>query len=295
MKTVRGRTRKSKKAEIIILENRSTEKKEKKPPGLKQSVEHTEVDMVKIEVNLKKTGKKVQYGTNKEKALIETRKTAAKEDFDTFNLNRQGTRKSRRCVRKNVRLGSEPAEVKIVTKTRGLKVEKKLKDSKVSKSVSTKLQSPITGSKNKKQTKNLHNGKKRKSTSTTLNDSKHSNINVKKQNLIHKAIETPRKSTRTHSARIQLKTVSKTKSKQNKVDDTSVGIEPSVSNTSTSTNYGNARRSLNQPDKDFKKYFEMNGLFNNNKSLTIPIMLLSDDEVNKLIAVKRLVPKLYLF
>ncbi|XP_025191961.1 stress response protein NST1-like [Melanaphis sacchari] len=228
--------------EMKGLEKRSVLKKVNEPVN-NRSVAHTEINLVKNHgvvppVQFKKKNEQEQKNrTNTEQALIETRKAATKEDFETFNPRERGVKKCVGFDGKNSKtIESKLPEVKMVTRTRGLRVEEKLKESNVSKNVSTKLRPQIKSSgstsiassttvenlsiasnDNKKQTKNTDDGNK---VCTTVhvprgNDKNFKDLNIepnvliRQDNLNREVIDTPR--TRTRSSSFKKKTISENK------------------------------------------------------------------------------------
>jgi len=226
------------------------------------------------------------------KSLIETRKVTAKEDVETFNLRERGIRKCIGLDGKNTKvIEPKSSEVKMVTRTRGLKVEEKLKELDTIKIAScTKLRpqlilerSPlpsiassnsvenlsISSHEYKKQTKNTDDGNKRNSTSNISNDKKHyrdlnagSCVNVKKDNFNHEALGTPR--TRTRSSSFKQKTISETKSsKQSQDNGAAIISKETIKKKTTSTL---KRQEL------AKHFFNSDGL--------IPVVLLDSRDLN---------------
>lgn len=246
-----------KEIEIKGLEKRNVLKKVNET-GNNRSVGHTEVKLAKNP--FKKKNEDFQNEKKKEqliietskvpmehkKSLIETRKVTTKEDVEKFNLRERGIRKCIGLDGKNTKvIEPKSSEVKMVTRTRGLKAEKKLKELDYMKMSSftkgrpqvilTKYSPPPKGSSNfvenlstssheyKKQTKNTDDGNKRNSTSNIPNDKRHyrdlnvgSRVSVKKDNFNHEDLGTPR--TRTRSSSSKQKTISETKSSKQSQD-----------------------------------------------------------------------------
>jgi len=264
-----------KEIEIKGLEKRNVLKKVNET-GNNRSVGHTEVKLAKNPS--KKKNEDFQNETKIEqssietskvpmehkKSLIETRKVTTKEDVEIFNLRERGIRKCVGLDGKNTKvIEPKSSEVKMVTRTRGLKVEKKLKELEYMKMASfskgrpqvvlTKYSPPPKGSSNsvenlsissheyKKQTKNTDDGNKRNSTSNIPNDKRHyrdlnvgSRVSVKKDNFNHEALDTPR--TRTRSSSFKQKTISETKSSKQSQDNSAAIIsKEAIKKKSTST------------------------------------------------------------
>jgi len=242
-----------------------------------RSVGYTEVKSVKI--TLKKKNEDFQNETKMEqlnietskvpiehkKSSIETRKVTPKEDVEIFNLRERGIKKCIGLDGKNTKvIEPKSSEVKIVTRTRGLKIEENLKNLELIKTMAySKMEarvhiiddlalSSIISSNSvqnrsnfsheyKKQTKNTDDENKRNSTSNIPNDKRHSRdlnvgsrVSVKKDNFNHEALCTPR--TRTRSSSFKQKTISEAKSSKRSQDNSAAIIsKETIKKKTTST------------------------------------------------------------
>ncbi|CAI6358025.1 unnamed protein product [Macrosiphum euphorbiae] len=179
--------------------------------------------------------------TNIERELIESRKAPTNDDYETFNLRERGIMKCMGLEGKTSKeIETNSTEVKMITKTRGLKVEEKLKESYVYKNVSTKLRPQIkylgspsySGSSTsienpsipsheyKKKLMNTDDNSKRNTTSKTLYDNKNNrdinidpSVIVRKENLNREVIGIPRTLTLSSSFNQKI-TLETTSSKQ---------------------------------------------------------------------------------
>lgn len=293
------------------LNNRCTLKKVKEPVN-NQSVGHTEVNLAMhygvSPVYFKKKTEHLENDTKIKQGLIQSRKAATKDDFETFNLREKGIKKcmeSEESCSKGIETKSN--EVKMITRTRGLKVEEKLKETNVSRYVSTKLRPQIQFSgfpsssasptivenpsipsyEYKKQTKNTDDSTKQNSTSNLLYDNKNnrdlnidSSVIVRKENLNREVIGIPR--TRTRSSSFKQRTISETRSsKQDQVDGAAI-IPKEVAGTKTIVSISThpehqTTRAKSPPKTIFNKH-----TFNDNnggKTLIIPVVMLNTNEI----------------
>lgn len=291
-----------KETEIKGLEKRNVLKKVNET-GNNRSVGHSEVKLVKNP--FKKKNEDFQNETKIEqlfietskvpmehkKSLNETRKVTVK-DVETFNLRERGIRKCIGLDAKNTKvIEPKSPEVKMVTRKRGLKVDKKFKALDIIKMASCSKQRPrvilqryspphiensnsvekvsISSHEYKKQTKNTDDGNKRNSTSNIPNDKRHyrdsnvaSRVSVKKDIFNPEALGTPR--TRTRSSSFKQKTISETKSSKQSQDNSAAIV-------SKETIKKNTISTLKHQELA-KHFFNTGGL--------IPVVLLDSRDLN---------------
>ncbi|KAL4103606.1 hypothetical protein QTP88_018967 [Uroleucon formosanum] len=295
--------------EIKGLDKRSTLKKVKEP-GNHRSSSHPEVNLLKNRgvvspVHFKKNNEHAENNTNVEQVLIESRKSPSKDDIETFDLRERGIRK---CVgtegKTSKEIETKSTEVKMITRTRGLKVEEKLKESNVSKNMSinlrpqikssgsssfsassTRVENPsISSYEYKKQSRNTDDNSKRNTISNISYDNKNNRdinmypIVVVRENLNREVIGTPR--TRTRSLSFMQKIISETKSSKQDQDNSTATIPKETVRTktivSTSTHPDHQTiRSKSPPKTTFNKH-----AFNDcGKTLVIPLVMLTTSEI----------------
>ncbi|XP_029341466.1 uncharacterized protein LOC100162654 isoform X2 [Acyrthosiphon pisum] len=298
--------------EIKGLDKRSTLKKLKEP-GSNRSFGHPEVNLVKNygvvpPVHFKKNNEHLENDTNIEQELIESRKAPINDDFETFNLRERGIKKCMGSEGKTSKeIETNSTEVKMITRTRGLKVEEKLKEPYVSKNVSTKLRPQIKSSGSssssasptslenpsipsyeyKKQTRNTDDNSKRNTASNTLYDNKNNtdinidpSVIVRKENLNREVIGIPR--TRTRSSSFKQKIISETTSSKQDQDNGAAIIPKETVGTktivSTSTHPDHQTTSSKSPPKTT---FNKNMINDNNcgKTLLVPVVMLSTSQI----------------
>ncbi|KAL4103616.1 hypothetical protein QTP88_018977 [Uroleucon formosanum] len=296
--------------EIKGLNKRSTLKKVKEP-GNHRSSSHPEVNLLKnrgvvSSVNFKKNNEHAENNTNVEQVLIESRKSPSKDDIETFDLRERGIRKCAGTEGKTSKeIEAKSTEVKMITRTRGLKVKEKLKESNVSKNMSinlrpqikssgsssfsassTRVENPsISSYEYKKQSRNTDDNSKRNTISNISYDNKNNrDINmdpivvVRRENLNHEVIDTPR--TRTRSSSFKQKKISETKSSKRDQDNSTATIPKETVRTktivSTSTHPDHQTiRSKSPPKTTFNKHAFNDG----GKTLIIPVVMLTTSEI----------------
>ncbi|XP_022166253.1 reticulocyte-binding protein 2 homolog a-like isoform X2 [Myzus persicae] len=307
-------TKKSKEAELRIVEETALKGIDKrslkklKEPENNQSVGHTNVNLSKNyvvpPVHFKKKNDYVETDTNIEQGLIESKKAAT--NIETFNVKERGIKKLVGSEGKSTKgIETISTEAKMITRTRGLKGEEKLKESNVSKNMSTKLRSqikfpgssmssasptseenpPIPSYEYKKLTKNTDDTSKRNSISNTLYDNKNnrdlnidSNVIVRKENLNREVIGIPR--TRTRSSSFKQVTISETRSSKKDQNNGAAVIPKETVGTktlvSTSTHPDHRTTRSKSPPKTIlnKHTFDDGG-----KTLVIPVVMLTTSEI----------------
>eukprot|EP00102_Acyrthosiphon_pisum_P020835 XP_016658045.1 PREDICTED: protein PF14_0175 [Acyrthosiphon pisum] len=298
--------------EIKGLDKRSTLKKLKEP-GSNRSFGHPEVNLVKNygvvpPVHFKKNNEHLENDTNIEQELIESRKAPINDDFETFDLRERGIEKCMGSEGKpSKEVETNSTEVKIINRTRGLKVEEKLKESYVSKNMSTKLRPQIKSSGSssssasptslenpsipsyeyKKQTRNTDDNSKRNITSNTLYDNKNNtdinidpSVIVRKENLNREVIGIPR--TRTRPSSFKQKIISETtSSKQDQDNGAAIIPKETVGTTtivSTSTHPDYQTTSSKTTPKTISNKNMINDI-NFDKILVIPVVMLSTSQI----------------
>jgi len=298
--------------EIKGLDKRSTLKQVKDSRN-NRSFGHPEVNLVKNygvvpPVHFKKNNEHVENDANIEQELIESKKAPTNDDFETFNLRERGIRKCMGSEGKTSKeIETNSTEVKMITRTRGLKVEEKLKESYVSKNVSTKLRPQVKSSGSssssasptsvenpstpsyeyKKQTRNTDDNSKRNTTSNTLYDNKNNrdinidpSVIVRKENLNREVMGIPR--TRTRSSSFKQKIISETTSSKQDQDNGAAIIPKETVGTktivSTSTHPDHQTTRSKSPQKTI---FNKHTLNDNNygKTLLIPVVMLSTSQI----------------
>ncbi|XP_029340946.1 FK506-binding protein 5-like [Acyrthosiphon pisum] len=259
-------------------------------------------------VHFKKNNEHLENDTNIEQELIESRKAPINDDFETFDLRERGIEKCMGSEGKpSKEVETNSTEVKIINRTRGLKVEEKLKESYVSKNMSTKLRPQIKSSGSssssasptslenpsipsyeyKKQTRNTDDNSKRNITSNTLYDNKNNtdinidpSVIVRKENLNREVIGIPR--TRTRPSSFKQKIISETtSSKQDQDNGAAIIPKETVGTTtivSTSTHPDYQTTSSKTTPKTISNKNMINDI-NFDKILVIPVVMLSTSQI----------------
>ncbi|CAI6356248.1 unnamed protein product [Macrosiphum euphorbiae] len=286
--------------QIKSLDKRSTLKKVNEP-GNNRSFGQPEVNLVKNNVVRPVHFKRINEHVENDINMI------TNDDFETFNIREQGIRKCMGSEGKTSKeIETNSTKVKMITRTRGLKVEEKLKESYVSKNVPTKrpqikssgsssssasptsIENPsIPSYEYKKQTINTDDNSKRNITSNKLHDKKNKrdlnidpSVIIRKENLNREVIGIPRTRTRSSSFKQKIKSET-TSSKQDQDNDTEIIPKETVGTktiVSTSTYPDHQTTKSKSPPKTI---FDKHTLNDNNcgKTLLIPVVMLSTNQI----------------